>query len=301
MLRRQVRRDWLRALIFTLAIVLILGGFGFITYTTSIDYRHATHAFATVRAQWTQNVVNTAQARSQSTANAINTVQANIDATATTQAENQASATMTAEDATATATALESLLSETTQKTANLDDPLTDREGGGKWDIGGDMTTGCTFTNSGYHAFEAKRGYIQPCLSQAKTYMDTLYSVRVTINTGNGNRAGLVFRVNSSGEQYYFFSIGTDGSYGLDLYQGNGQGKNLLSGRDTANTISTGLGQFNLLTVLAQGDTFYLFANDTFLAGTQDGTLSSGRVGVAVVQSDTPIDATFSDAQVWKL
>ncbi|GHO43396.1 hypothetical protein [Ktedonospora formicarum] len=301
MLKRQRRLDRLQILTLTLAILLILSGLGFITYTTSIDYRHASHTFATVQAQWTQNVVNTAQARTQSTVNAINTVQANINATATSQAQTQAQATVASEDATATATALESLLTETTEKTPNLDDPLIDRDGDGEWDIGGNTSTGCVFTDSGYHAFVAKRGYIQPCLSQASTYTDLLYSAQVSVNTGNGNRAGLIFRANNNGDQYYFFGVGIDGTYGLDLYQSNGQHQTLFSGRDTANIISQGLGQSNRLAILAQGDIFYLFANDTFLGSAQDATLASGHLGVAVLQSDIPIDATFSDAQAWKI
>ncbi|WP_201369465.1 hypothetical protein [Ktedonobacter robiniae] len=299
LLKAQQLQNRMRLLIFTLATVLIVSGFGFIIYSTSVDYRHSTHAFATVQAQWTQNVVNTAQARSQGTANAINTVQANINATATAQDENQAQATTTIEDMTATATALEGILTDATKKDPDLNDSLSDRTGDGKWDIGGSSTTGCAFTSSGYHAFVAKRGYIQPCLSQAKTYADAVYSAQVTINTGNADRAGLLFRVDSTGNQYYFFSIGMDGTYSLDLYQESGPGQNLLNGRNA--DITQGLGQSNQLVVLAQGTTFYLFANDTFLGGASDSTLKSGRLGVAVVQSGIPIDASFSNVKVWKL
>ena len=110
---------------------------------------------------------------------------------------------------------------------------------------------------------------------------------------------GLLFHVNSSNQAYYFFRIGTDGSYALDVYASNNQVSTLVKGLSPA--IASGQGQSNRLTVIAQNTTYYLYVNAQPVASVSDSTLGAGRIGVAVVDVDTPVDVVFSDAQVWPL
>jgi hypothetical protein len=53
--------------------------------------------------------------------------------------------------------------------------------------------------------------------------------------------------------------------------------------------------------VMADATTITLLANGTYLGAVADDTLTAGQIGVGVVDDNTPIDATFSDVQVWKL
>jgi hypothetical protein len=67
--------------------------------------------------------------------------------------------------------------------------------------------------------------------------------------------------------------------------------------------INGGDGQSNLLTIIAQGNIFYLYVNKHFIVSTSDPSSSSGLIGVASggTISNIAVDATFSHFQVWKL
>ena len=85
----------------------------------------------------------------------------------------------------------------------------------------------------------------------------------------------------------------------LDLYTSSGQVTTLTRSINAA--ITTGLGQSNQLSVLAKNGTYYLYANGQYLVTVTNTSLSSGKIGLAVVNQDTPVDAEFSAVQVWKL
>ncbi len=286
-----------------LALLLVISGLVFIIYSATVDYHGALHAVATSEARATQNVVSTAQAQQQATTQALSTAQAHINATATAQTIQGTQATATIDDATATASSLSTLLTQATGKTPNLDDSLADNSGSGKWDVGNTIntsvaSTGCAFKDGTYHVTEAQQGFLQPCIAENTDFSNFVYQVQVTLDQGNQGQAGLLFQVDSTNEAYYFFYIGSDGSYALDLYTSSGQVNNLIQGLSPA--ITTGLGQSNQLSVLAENGTYYLFANGQYLVTVTNTSLSSGKIGLAVVNQDTPVDAEFSDLQVWK-
>ena len=96
---------------------------------------------------------------------------------------------------------------------------------------------------------------------------------------------------------YYFFHIGTDGSYTLDLYKDNGTLRTLTSGVNS--TIAPGLNSSNQLTVLAQKSNLYLYVNGHYIANVNDSTLTSGKIGVAAIDYGVPTAVEFSNAKVW--
>ncbi|MBV9710569.1 MAG: hypothetical protein JO011_06620 [Ktedonobacteraceae bacterium] len=283
-----------------LALLLIISGLVFIIYSAAVDYHGNLHAVATGEARATQNVVSTAQAQQQATAQALNTAQARINATATAQTNQNAQAT----GATATANTLSTLLTQTTGKTATLDDSLADNSGSGRWDQGNTIntsvaSTGCAFKNSTYHVTEAQQGFLQPCIAENTQFSRFVYQVQVTLDQGDQGRAGLLFQVDSTNQAYYFFYIGSDGSYALDLYNSSGQANNLTRGMSPA--ITTGLGQSNQLSVYAKDGNYYLYANGQYLVTVTNSSLHAGKIGLAVIDQNTPVDAEFSNAQVWQL
>ncbi len=287
-----------------LALLLVISGLVFIIYSATVDYHGALRAVATSEVRATQNVVSTAQAQQLATTQALSTAQAQINATATAQTIQGIQATATINDATATASSLSTLLTQATGKTPNLDDSLADNSGAGKWDEGNTIntsvaSTGCAFKNSAYHVTEAQQGFLQPCIAENTNFSNFVYQVQVTLVQGNQGQAGLLFQVDSTNKAYYFFYIGSDGSYKLDLYTSSGQVNNLTHGVNAA--ITTGLGQSNQLSVLARNSTYYLYANGQYLVSVTNTGLSSGKIGLAVVNQDTPVDAEFSNVQVWKL
>jgi hypothetical protein len=105
---------------------------------------------------------------------------------------------------------------------------------------------------------------------------------RVEVDAGklggpDENRIGLICR--SSGQDYYFFIITSDGYYGLGIFK-NGQAR--LLGQDqmqASPAIHKGLA-VNHLRADCKGDTLTVFANGLPLAETQDATLKHGDVGL---------------------
>ncbi|GCE13942.1 hypothetical protein [Tengunoibacter tsumagoiensis] len=291
----------LKVIVLVLALLLVIGGFSFITYSTTTQFRSSITSSLAAEVKATSSVQKTAQAQAQSTANALNTAQTNIEATATAQSDTVAQATAAVDNATATASALGDLYTNSTNGTPLFDDPLSDNTGAGKWDEGAPSTnTGCTFSTTDvmYHVSEATQGYLQPCVAQATRFSSFAYQARLTINKGNPGQAGLLFRIDSTNKNYYFFHIGSDGSYALDLYQ-NANPNTLIKGRNSAITI--GMGQSNTLAVIANSNRINLYANGTYLDSVNDSTFSAGKIGLGVINQGTPIDVSCSDAQVWSL
>ncbi len=289
-----------KLLIILLALALFTGGIGLVVFTTTNQYRASIQRGTAKLARATRDANNTAQARVQGTANALGTAQANIEASATAAANQQAAATAAVANLTATATSLNDFYTQSTNGAPVLDDPLNDNTGSGRWDEGGaSANTGCSFSGNKYHVKEAQQGYFQPCVAQATRFSSFAYQVHLTFDQGNQGQAGLLFRTDIENKSYYFFYIGTDGSYSLDLYNGGDKATNLLHGTNSA--ILQGLNQANQIAVVANSDTLYLYANGQFLNSVLNSSLSVGKVGLGVVNKSTPVDVEFSDVQVWQL
>ena len=289
-------------LLIVLATALIGGGFGLIVYAATTQYRTALHTQATALAESTMQAQNTALAKTQvvvqATNQALATVQAGILATATAQVGATATAGAAGDLGTATATALEDLLSNDTTGNPALTDNLSDNSGGNQWDEGfvGNGNTGCFF-NQDYHAREAQLNFLQPCYADATNFSNFVYEVQMTIH--QGSQGGILFRANKSKGQYYLFRIGTDSSYTLEVYENNKSVMMLSSGISSA--ISTGDGQSNAMAVLANKNSLYLYVNQQLVTTVTDSTLSAGQIGVAAIDYSTPTEVEFSNVQVWKL
>jgi hypothetical protein len=296
-------------ILIVLAVLLILGGLGFLIYLTSVQYTTSLRVTGTVAVQSTRHAQQTVQAHVQETANILNTAQAAIYATTTEQVNEQlnqsATATATVDLVTATANTLDDLYSKATSGTPVLDDSLLDNTGAGKWDEGANNAhTGCAFMSDGYHVSEAQQGFFQPCLAHAMSFDNFAYQVSMTINKGFRGQGGILFRTDGTNSLYYFFRVSIDGRYALDVYTtnsqtGNPQAETLTTGLTPS--ITTGLGTANQLAVIAIDRQLYLFVNGTYIAKVVDGSFSSGGIGLAVLGTNAPIDATFSNAQVWKM
>lgn len=300
--RRPATTPLAPILLGTLALLLILGGLAFVIFATTTQYTHSIQAQATRQAFATFSANRTAQAKiaqtQQATAQTLATQQANIYATATAVFAGTATTQAGSDSATATATALQNLLTQDTTGTPALNDPLSDNSGNNQWDenINAQNNTGCAFINSAYHALEAQFGYLQPCFEQAASFSNFVYQVSMTIDSGS--QGGIIFRADKAAGQYYIFRAGIDGSYTLEYYNGNIY-KPLATGFSQA--ISTGLNQSNTLAIIANKHTLSLFANSSFIVSVTDNTYSSGEIGVIAIDYGTPTDVEFSNAQVWKL
>jgi hypothetical protein len=284
-----------------LATALIAGGLGFIIYSATAQYSTRLTTSATAQAGATMQAQNTALAKTQVVVQATNqalvTAQAGILATATAQTGATATAGAAGNLGTATATALENLLTNDTSGNPTLMDDLTDNSGGNRWDEGltGNGNTGCFF-NQDYHARESQTNFLQPCFADATNFSNFVYEVQMTID--HGSQGGILFRANKSTGQYYLFRIGTDGPYTLEVYKNNKSLMMLSSGISSA--INNADGQSNDIAVIANKNSLYLYVNQQLVTSAVDSTLSAGQIGVAAIDYSTPTEVEFSSVQVWK-
>lgn len=290
--------------ILSLALValLILGGLGFIILTATSQYGQALGTSRRFVVNATERSLINAQATLvsslASTAQPLATAQAGIVATAT--AQGQPTATLQAQEAQATATAIpfDTLLSQDTTATPDLDDPLTDNTLNNQWDVvhTDKNASGCDFVNGEYQVQEVRQDFLQACLADATSFSHFVYQVTMSIDSGN--EGGIVFRANPAKSQYYLFRIDVNGDYTLDLYQGNTYTR-LTSG--TSDAIIEGVGVSNQLAVIADKDALSLFVNQNYIGGASNQALSAGAIGVAAVNTALPATASFTSAEVWKL
>jgi eukaryotic-like serine/threonine-protein kinase len=178
-----------------------------------------------------------------------------------------------------------------------MNDPLSDNSLGYFWGEGvGSDGGSCEFINAAYNvAATAQEGY-HFCLSNTNISNFT-YQVDVTVTQGNS--AGVVFRADNSISHLYYFHIGVDQSYELDVVHVGGSITTLTSsslGSSNSNVTINGFNQSNLIAVVANGSTIDLYVNGQMIDSVTDSTLSQGYVGVA---ASTSTEATFSNALVW--
>ncbi len=114
-----------------------------------------------------------------------------------------------------------------------------------------------------------------------------------------GDYGGILFREDAATGNFYYFRIGQDGSYQLKLHVGSSQsGQNLANGT-AANVIHTGIGQMNVLAVVANGSTITLYINRQQITSITDTTFSQGQIAVVAEESNTPTEVAFTNAKVW--
>jgi hypothetical protein len=145
----------------------------------------------------------------------------------------------------------------------------------------------------------AKTNFFYVCAANTTNFNNFAFEVQMEIT--RGDCGGLIFRADSNSGKLYFFYLCQDGSYHLYLYldySGN-HTKDLAGGSSPA--IKTGLGQSNVLAVVAQGNTMDLYVNKQKLASASDGTYSHGQIGLVGDSSSNPTEVVFSNAKVWTL
>ncbi len=254
--------SWLAMLLILLAVIVI-GGSALIYYAT-VYQPNQLHAQATA----------TAEVQLTRTAQAVATTQTQIKATATAAAENPY----------------------THSGTLVLSDALHDNSQRHNW---AEDPNNCGFTNGSYHVKAPNPKYSDYCLANASYFSDFTFEVQIQIIKGNAG--GIVFRDEDTAtvSKYYNFYIGQDGSYYLNLEDGNNFPL-LTSGSSTA--IKQGLNQTNLIAVSARGSSITLYVNHQQIATVTESTYKSGKIGLSADpygSNGQPTEVVFSNAKVW--
>jgi 3-keto-disaccharide hydrolase/AAA domain-containing protein len=159
----------------------------------------------------------------------------------------------------------------------------------------------CQFKQGAYHASETSQQYFTTCFNTGPEFDNFTYEVKMKII--KGDYGGMIFRGDSTTNDFYYLKVGQDGSYRLFLYQ-NGSGKSAQTLKDGPSIpgFHTGLKQSNLIAVVARGDKFDLYANGQLFASTIDGmnTYSRGEIGLTAEDNAHPTEVEYSDVKIWK-
>ena len=172
-----------------------------------------------------------------------------------------------------------------------LNDQLTDNNQGHAWD---EISGSCDFTNGGYQV-STQQGNLQPCFAKHTSFTNFTYEAHVTI--AQGDAAGIVYRADSSQQNYYFFYIDAHGGYYLYNAFNNKLWTTLITGNSSA--INTRMNSLNLLAVVANGSQIDLYINYQKVDSITDSSYSGGEIGVAAYSYSNSTQAVFSNARVW--
>lgn len=176
-----------------------------------------------------------------------------------------------------------------------LYDPLQDNSKGYLWNEA-DSTQ---FGGGAYHVFSVS-GVYHRCAAQNTNFSNFTFEVELTIL--RGACGGMVFRGQFPQLNYYYFAICQNSSFNFSIYTSSTT-KSIQSSVPNAN-IRPGLGQPNLIAVVANNDSITLYVNNQSIYATHDSIYTQGRIGL-VAESDSqgtsPTEVVFSNAKVWTL
>jgi hypothetical protein len=200
----------------------------------------------------------------------------------------------------ATAKARQDIYTTATSSTPVLNDPLN--QDNKQWFVGKLEKAGyvgsCAFTGGAFHVIASQPEHFMSCpylgaSKVPKVFDNFAYQVQMTII--KGDEGGIAFRY--TGKTGYIFSISEDGIYTFVTLQNI----NIVLRHRSSLAIKTGLGQTNILTVVARGKTFFLYVNKQYIADVSNDASVSGIVGVFAFAGQNPTEVAFSNVQVWKL
>jgi hypothetical protein len=157
----------------------------------------------------------------------------------------------------------------------------------------------CAVSGISLHATAAAGSNI---LCGSKTLTVNNFACQVEITLTQGDSAGLVFRANQVSLKAYVIELTADGTYLLGTGQSGTTNFSVLA-EGSNDAINAGHAVANLLTIIAQGNTIYLYVNRHFVISTSDPSSGSGLIDVAGGGSisNVAVDATFNHLQLWKL
>lgn len=191
-----------------------------------------------------------------------------------------------------------------TSQHPTLDDSL-DGSKVGKWETYTKGQASCTFNKSALHiimqpvqAFNTLIISSSNCFLHDMSFHNFAFQVRMTILYGHEILAGMFFRSDTTGQQSYRFYLDFYGNYNFVTEKNGGPvGATISSAAPGIKEDST-----HILSVIAQGSTFYLYLDEKYVNKVTDNLYPAGRIGLFATRDDLPLtDIAFSNAKVWEL
>ena len=177
-----------------------------------------------------------------------------------------------------------------------LNDPLQNNSLGYSWT---ETVGSCQFVQGTYHvSAPANVGVGCPA---SPDFSNFAFEVQMTIMKGDSG--GIAFRLDSMNQTRYIFHVDEDGDYDLARYKGyiDTISQPLIYPVHSS-AIHQGLGQTNIIAVVAQGNTITLYVNYQQIAMVADSTYSHGRIAVVAYSNNGhATEVAYSNAKVWNL
>jgi hypothetical protein len=238
------------------------------------------------------NATMTAQTRGTATALASETVVAQAHATATAQANA---------NVTATAQAVVRNPYPPYGGTLVLNDPLNDNSQGHNWDehaLPG--TKDCRFVAGAYESTIHESSDIErsnACFAENTNFTNFTFQVQVTVV--KGSCGGVSFRGDSKAGNFYEFHVCSDGTYQLYNVDMGIVSSPFAYGPFPA--IHKGLGQTNVVAVVAIGNNITLYVNGQNITSVINSLDSHGQIGCEATEIDNSTTVMFRNTMVWTL
>ena len=198
--------------------------------------------------------------------------------TATAQPSVTATTTQTPQD----------IYNQATSGSPVLNDPLSGQDAN-DWTTFSSPQASCGFREGGYHISITQQNTFQPCFEHAISFSNFAAQVEMTMLSGDGG--ALLFRAGGADPYGYRFALNRDYS---DLVYGD---NSLYRSSD----VKTNLNNTFLLTVIARGNTIYLYRDKQWLATVVDSSASSGIIGLDALKFSQNAEVVYKNLKVWTL
>ena len=165
----------------------------------------------------------------------------------------------------------------------------------GHWNADG---TSCAFSGGSYHVYVKQANFLQPCESTGLSADN--FKLQVDVTLLSGDNAGVILRVN--GPQFYDFEITSQKQFFFRRHNADNSYTTLID--RTSNSAIAPVGQKNSLSVIAKGNDFKLYINNTLVGEQQDGTSPISKGGIGFVAGTLPStssgEASFANLKIYK-
>lgn len=236
--------------------------------------------------------------------------QIHAQATGTAQAQIQQMANTNATRTAQTATAQTYATATTSAIAANpyggggtlaLNNPLSDNSKGYRWAEFTSNSSACRFTAGAYEV-DTPTHIFQACYATSSPQFSN-FAFEIQMKIIKGDCGAILFRVDSTNDNFYDFEVCQDGRYEVDLHTGKASSPfKILVTLQSSSVIHSGLGQDNVLAVVANRNTFDLYVNHQKIDSMTDSTYNQGQIGVyGSSYFGDPTEVLFSNARVWTL
>lgn len=185
-----------------------------------------------------------------------------------------------------------------TSKIPSVSDPLSNQHSGQPNLLPDDAALGCSFQAGAYHVLVQQQYRSNDCDGSTSF---TNFALQIQMTIIQGRAGGILFRMKNTFYKSYVFNIDRSGYYSTGSLNGSITNSKIFSDMFDS-SIRRGLNQTNLLTVIALGNTFYLYINRQFITQFSDSTFQAGQIGLLATSYQYPTaDVAFSNLQIWKL